>query len=75
MIAHDERWTGGIERFDDSELDVSADLGVLTIGGNRMTVRPDGYRVVIDLPEQEIRGELDLTSVSRPFVRQQPAGG
>ena len=27
VIAHDEQWTGAIERFDESELDVSADLG------------------------------------------------
>ncbi len=64
-----------MERFDDSELDVSADLGVLTVGGNQMTVRADGYRVVIDLPGHDIRGELDLTSVSRPFaVNNQPVG-
>jgi hypothetical protein len=75
VIAHDEWWTGAVERFDDSELDVSADLGVLTVGGNRMTVRPDGYRVVIDLPGHDIRGELDFTSVSRPFVvNNQPVG-
>src|SRR6202012_5598706 len=73
--AHDQRWTGAVERFDDSELDVSADLSVLTVGGNRMTVRPDGYRVVIDLPGHDIRGKLDLTSVSRPFaVNNQPVG-
>ena len=64
-----------IERFDNSELDVSADLSVLTIAGNRMTVRPDGYRVVIDLPGHDIRGESDLTSVSRPFcINNQPVG-
>jgi hypothetical protein len=75
VIAHDQQWTGAIERFDDSELDVSADLGVMAVGGNRMTVRPDGYRVVIDLPGHDIRGELDLTSVSRPFaVNNQPVG-
>jgi len=75
VIAHDERWTGAIERFAESELDVSADLGDLTIGGNRMTVRPDGYRVVIDLPGHDIRGELEFTSVSRPFVvNNQPVG-
>ena len=75
VIAHDQQWTGAIERFDDSELDVSADLGVMTVGGNRMTVRPDGYRVVIDLPGHDVRGELDLTSVSRPFaVNNQPVG-
>jgi hypothetical protein len=75
VVRHDERWTGAIERFDDSELDVSADLGVLTIGGNRMTVRPDGYRVVLDLPEHDIRGELHFTPVSRPFVvNNQPVG-
>ena len=56
MIAHDQQWTGAIERFDDSELDVSADLGGLTIGGNRMIVQPDGYQVNIDLPGQEIQG-------------------
>lgn len=75
VIAHDESWTGAIERFDDSELDVSADLGVLFVGGNRMVVRPGGYDVIIDLPGHEIRGELHLTSVSRPFVvNNQPVG-
>ncbi|HZD15241.1 MAG TPA: hypothetical protein VE196_08990 [Pseudonocardiaceae bacterium] len=75
VIAHDQRWTGAIERFDDSELDVSADLGTLAIGGNQMIVGPDGYRVVIDLPGHDIRGELLFTSVSRPFVvNNQPVG-
>lgn len=75
VICHDERWTGAIERFDDSELDVSADLSVLTIGGCRMIVRPDGYRVEIDLPGRDVRGELEFTSVSRPFVvNNQPVG-
>jgi hypothetical protein len=75
VISHEKRWTGAVERFDDSELDVSADLGALTIGGNRMIVRPDGYQVEIDLPGQDIRGELQFTSVSRPFVvNNQPVG-
>jgi hypothetical protein len=75
VIAHDERWTGAIERFDESELDVSADLGELTIGGNRMAVWPDGYQLVIDLPRNDIRGELHFTPVSRPFVvNNQPVG-
>ena len=75
VIAHDQRWTGAIERFDDSDVDVAADLGGLAIGGNRMIVRPDGYEVVIDLPEQDIQGEIHFTSVSRPFVvNNQPVG-
>ena len=75
VIAHDERWTGVVEQFDDSELDVSADLGDLTIGGNRMIVRPDGYQVTIDLPPHDIKGEIHFTSVSRPFVvNNQPVG-
>jgi hypothetical protein len=75
VIVGDQRWTGAIERYDDSELEVSADLGDMRIGGNRLTVRPDGYRVVVDLPGQDIRGELHLTSVSRPFVvNNQPVG-
>jgi hypothetical protein len=75
VIAHEQRWIGAIERFDNAELDVSADLGTLTIGGNRMVVRPDGYHVVIDLPEHEIQGNLDLSAVSRPFVvNNQPLG-
>jgi hypothetical protein len=75
VIVGDPRWTGAIERFDDSELDVSADLGDLTIGGNRMSVRRDGYQVVIHLPGQDIRGELHFTPVSRPFVvNNQPVG-
>jgi hypothetical protein len=75
VISHEKQWTGAIERFDDSELDVSADLGVVSIGPNRMVVRPDGYQVVIDLPGQDIRGELNFTSASRPFVvNNQPLG-
>lgn len=75
VIAHDENWTGAIERFDERALDVSADLGELTIGGSRMTVLPDGYRVTINLPDKDIRGELRFTSASRPFVvRNQPLG-
>ena len=76
VIAHDERWTGAIERFDDSDLDVAADLGDLTIGGNRMIVQPDGYQVLIDLPEQDIQRQRSTSaSVSRPFVvNNQPVG-
>jgi hypothetical protein len=75
VIAHEKRWTGAIERFDDSELDMSPDLGVLTVGGNRMIVQPDGYRVEIDLPGQDIRGAIQFTSVSKPFVvNNQPLG-
>ena len=74
VIAHDQRWSGAIERFDD-ELDVSPDLGTLIIGGNQMTVGTDGYRMLIDLPRNDIRGELLLMSVSRPFiVNNQPVG-
>jgi hypothetical protein len=75
VIAHDDRWTGAVERFDGAALDVSADLGELTIGGSRMTVGVSGYRVWIDLPEQGIRGDLTFTPVSRPFVvNNQPVG-
>jgi hypothetical protein len=75
VIAHDQHWTGAVERFDESEVDVSADLGSLAIGRNQMIVQPDGYRVVIDLPSNDIRGEIHLASVSRPFVvNNQPVG-
>lgn len=75
VIAHDGDWAGAIERFDTSALRVSADLGELTIGDNRMTVLPDGYCVTIDLPDKGIRGELRFSSPSRPLlVRNQPLG-
>jgi hypothetical protein len=75
VIAHDQRWTGAIERFDTAALDVSADLNTLVIGSNRMTVGFDGYRVVIDLPGHDIRGKLHLTPISQPFVvNNQPVG-
>ncbi|GBG35745.1 hypothetical protein [Mycobacterium montefiorense] len=75
VIAHNEDWTGAIERFDGRALNVSADLGELTIGASRMTVLPDGYRITIDLPDKNIRGTLHFTSASRPFVvRNQPLG-
>ena len=66
VIAHDDRWAGVVEIFDPTSLEVSADLGELTIGANRMLVLPDGYRVQIDLPHRDIRGELEFTSISRP---------
>jgi hypothetical protein len=75
VVAHDQRWNGAIERFDGRALDVSADLGELAIGDNRMTVLPEGYRVAINLPASGIRGELDFASASRPFVvNNQPVG-
>ncbi|MBU9764825.1 hypothetical protein FR943_13365 [Mycobacterium sp. TNTM28] len=75
VIAHDGRWSGAIERFDGSDLEVSADLGNLTVGDNTMTVGPDGYRVQLDLPGSRIQGDLVFTPVSRPFVvNNQPVG-
>lgn len=75
VIAHAEKWIGALERFDGDALNVSADLGELTIGRNRMTVLPDGYSVVIDLPDKGIQGELHFTSPSRPYVvRNEPVG-
>jgi len=75
VIAHTENWTGALERFDEGTLNVSADLCELTIGGNRMTVLPDGYSVVIDMPDKGIQGELRFTSPSRPYVvRNEPVG-
>lgn len=75
VIVHDENWTGAVERFDARALNVSADLGELTVGGNRMSVLPGGYRVAIDLPDKDIQGELHFTSASRPFVvRNEPVG-
>ncbi len=75
VIAYDEKWTGAIQRFDGCALDVSADLGELTIGANRMAVLPDGYRVSIDLPDNGIRADLNFVSTSRPFVvNNQPVG-
>lgn len=75
VIAHDRRWSGAVQRFDTAALDVPADLGGLSIGANHLTVRPDGYDVTLDLPDHGVRGELRLTSTSRPFVvNNQPVG-
>lgn len=75
VIDHEQKWAGAIARFAEADLDVSADLGTLTVGGNRMVVHPDGYQVAIDLPQHGIRGELNFLSASRPFVvNNQPVG-
>ncbi|MCV7256117.1 hypothetical protein HZU40_10565 [Mycolicibacterium fluoranthenivorans] len=75
VIVHDSEWRGEVARFDASAVDISACLGDLTIGGNRMQVLPDGYLVTVDLPAQGIQGELQFVSVSRPFVvNNQPIG-
>lgn len=75
VIVHDTRWTGAVERFDPGQSAVSADLGELSIGTSSMRITPDGYRVRLHLPRRGIHGEVDFTSVSRPFVvNNQPVG-
>ncbi len=75
VIGHEDRWHGEIARFDEADVDISATLGDLAIGDNRMLVRPEGYRVIVDLPAHGVHGELDFVSVSRPFVvNNQPVG-
>jgi hypothetical protein len=66
VIAHEERWSGALERFTEAELDVSADLGGMAIGASRMSIDPSGYHVVVDLPGREISGELRLTPSGTP---------
>lgn len=68
VLAHDGRWSGAVARFDPGELDVSADLGTVTVGASRMTSAPDGYRVVLDLPDRGIGGELRFTTGDLPSV-------
>lgn len=75
VIAHAERWTGVIERFDPNALEISADLGGLSVGDNHMTIGHHGYRVVIDLPDNGIAGEIDFVVTSRPFVVNNQAVG
>jgi hypothetical protein len=76
VIAQDDRWRGVVQRFD-TEPEVSADLGGLTVGGNRVTVDPQGYHLKIDLPGHDVAGELLLTATGRPavvLVNNQPLG-
>ncbi len=68
VVAHDGRWRGALERFDPAALDVSADLGTVAVGANRLEVRPDGYRVEIELPRRGIAARLDLTTTGPPAV-------
>lgn len=75
VVAHTENWTGAIERFDAHTVNISADLGELTIGDNRMSILRNGYRVALDLPDKGIHGQLHFSSTTRPFmVRNQPLG-
>lgn len=75
VIAHDDRWSGAVERFPESALAIAPDLGELVVGGNRMLIRPDGYHLIIDLPARGITGELSFVSASKPFVvNNQPVG-
>jgi hypothetical protein len=67
VIAHEERWTGTVTRFAEAP-EVSPDLSTLVVGPNRMSVRPDGYRVTIDLPERDTAGELHLRPGDHPPV-------
>jgi hypothetical protein len=75
VVVHDGRWTGAVERFADA--DVSADLCTLSVGGSRMHIDPDGFRVVLDLPDRHIHGKLLFTPGRRPSlgrVNNQPVG-
>ncbi|TDL05888.1 hypothetical protein EUA04_20430 [Mycolicibacterium obuense] len=75
VIVKADRWSGAVERYESTEMEVPTDLGGLTIGGNRLTVLSDGYRVSVDLPRRDVRAELELTSVTKPFVvNNQPLG-
>ncbi|TRW84749.1 hypothetical protein FK535_09655 [Mycolicibacterium sp. 018/SC-01/001] len=75
VIVHADRWNGVIERYASAEMEVSPDLGELTLGGNRLTVLADGYRVSIDLPRRGVRAELEFIAVTKPFVvNNQPLG-
>lgn len=75
VIGHDAQWRGEIARFEESDVTISPCLGDVTIGANRMLIRPNGYQVTISLPSQGIEAELDFTSASQPFVvNNQPLG-
>ncbi|TFV58856.1 hypothetical protein E4P42_10155 [Mycobacterium sp. PS03-16] len=75
VVVHHRTWTGAVERFEHTDVTVSADLSELAVGGNRITVRPDGYDIVVDLPTHQISGQIHCTSGSRPFVvNNQPVG-
>ena len=77
VIVHERRWTGAVERFDAADLDVAADLGTLSIGGNRMSRR------ALRLPgrgrsarARAPRASCTSRPASRPFVvNNQPVGG
>jgi hypothetical protein len=76
VIAHEERWTGAVVRFAETP-EISADLSTLTIGQNRLSLRPDGYRLVVDMPDRGITGALHLQPSERPavvLVNNQPLG-
>ncbi len=75
VLAHDDRWSGAVERFPEGDLAIAPDLGELAIGGNRMRIQPDGYHVALDVPARGITGELSFVSASKPFVvNNQPVG-
>jgi hypothetical protein len=77
VIVHDGRWTGTVARFAPTDVDVSADLCGLRIGGCRMRVASDGLHVVLDLPDRHVGGELRFTPGDRPQlgrVNNQPVG-
>jgi hypothetical protein len=77
VIAHDRHWTGVVERFHETDLDISADVCTVAIGANRMMVTRDGYHVLIDLPDRDIAGVLRLVPIGPPSitrVNNQPVG-
>ena len=76
-VFHDHRWSGVVEQFAERDLDISADVCGMAMRANRMLVTPDGYQVVVDLPDRGVAGVLRFTVVGAPSitrVNNQPVG-
>jgi hypothetical protein len=76
VVGHTGRWSGTVERVA-AEPVIAPDLASLAVAGNHVTVRPDGYEVLVDLPSQGVAGALHLAAGARPavvVVPNQPVG-
>lgn len=70
LVAGTGSWSGTVDRFTPADLDVGADLCTLAVAGNRVRVDREGYRVLVDLPDRGLAGELWLSAppAAQPVV-------
>jgi hypothetical protein len=70
------RWAGEVERYNEAAVSVQGGQPDIALGANTARIADGMYRVRLDLPSGDARGEIDLVPVARPvFANRVPLAG